>query len=50
MAKRFSRKDPKVGEVSNDLVVVHRFLFEGLKYYVVKEASGQLVVWMGTGE
>lgn len=47
MAKRFSRKDPKVGEVSNDLIVVHRFMYEGQKYYVLKSPNGELAVWSG---
>ncbi len=37
MAKRFSRKDYKVGdktERTEDSVVVHRFIYDGRKFYV----------------
>ena len=47
MAKRFSRKDLKIGEESNGLVVLYRFMYEDRKYYVVKELNGTLAIWSG---
>lgn len=44
MAKRFSKKDPKVGHKAEDYEVVHRFILDGTRYYVVKE-NGMLLVY-----
>lgn len=50
MANRFSRKDPKVGEVSDGDLIIHRFLYEGGKYYVTKYAEdGRLLLWEYSG-
>ena len=42
MAKRFSKKDPKVGDqwTASAGIIVHRFIHKGLKTYVVEDEDG----------
>ncbi len=47
MAKRFSKKDVKVGEENGGLKVVHRFIYKEQKWYVLLEMDGTLSVWGG---
>ena len=46
MAKRFSRKDPKVGDTTDipEAEVVARFIYEGRKFYVEKRHWQFIVV------
>lgn len=44
MAKRFGSTCPKVGSVVNSGTIVHRFVLEDVRYYVVRTSVGDLVV------